>query len=62
MVYAFVFIAIDAATTETTDIAKYESLRINGYPENSLIRHFRKNSHEAENVVFRYFILPLNWW
>ncbi len=56
MVYAFVFIAIDAATTETTDIAKHERvLRINGYPENSLIRHFPERiPHEAENVVFRY--------
>jgi len=56
MFFGFVFIAMDAATTETTDIAKYERvLKLNGYPENSLISHFpEKIPDNGENIVFKY--------
>lgn len=56
MFIAFIFISIDAATTETTDIAKYERvMKHRGYPENLLISHFpEKIPDNARNIVFRY--------
>lgn len=56
MVSAFVFIAIDAATTIITDVDKYERvLKLNGYPDTSLIEHFPDQIPDnVENVVFSY--------
>lgn len=56
MFFAFIFIAMNAATTETTNIAKYERvLKLNGYPENSLISHFpEKIPDNGKNIVFKY--------
>lgn len=54
--FAFIFLAFDAAITVTTDIGKYERvLNLKGYPENSLIKYFPdKIPDNAKNVVFRY--------
>ena len=56
MYFAFISIAIDAATTVITDIDKYErALKLHGYPENPLISHFPDEiPYNARNVVFRY--------
>lgn len=56
MFVTFIFISIDAATTITTDIARYERvLKLMGYPENSLIKQFpAKIPNNAEYIVFSY--------
>jgi len=56
MLYSFVFMAFDAATTVTTDIGKYERvLKVTGYPNNSLTKNFPdKIPDNAKNIVFRY--------
>ena len=55
-VFTFVFIACDAATTETTDISKYERvLKLTGYPNNPLTKYFPdKIPNNAKNSVFEY--------
>ncbi len=54
--FALIFLSVDAATTLTTDIGKYERvLNLKGYPKNSLIKYFPyKIPDNAKNVVFRY--------
>lgn len=54
--FAFIFLAFDAATTVTKDIGKYERvLNLKGYPKNSLIKYFPdKIPDNVKNVVFRY--------
>lgn len=53
---AFVFIALDAATTVTTDVDKYERvLKLTGYPNNSLIKYFPDEiPNNAKNIKFSY--------
>ena len=54
--YSFFNIAIAAATTETTDVNKYQRvLRITNYPKNRLTKHFpRVIPDNANNISFRY--------
>jgi len=54
--FAFIYLAVDAATITITDIAKYERvLKVTGYPNNPLIEHFpNKIPDDAENIVFSY--------
>lgn len=54
--FAFVFIAFDAATTTTTDIGKYERvLSLTGYPNNDLIKYFPdKIPENSKDTVFSY--------
>jgi len=54
--FAFMHLLVDAATTTTTDIDKYERiLKMKGYPDNFWVEHFPdKIPENAENIVFRY--------
>lgn len=53
---AFIVIMVSTATTVTTDIDKYQKvLKLNSYPDNSLIQYFPdKIPNNAENIKFRY--------
>lgn len=53
---SFFMLAIDAATTETTDVAKYQRvLKITNYPNNRLTKYFpKKIPKEAKNITFKY--------
>lgn len=55
-IFALVFISVDAATTSTTHLDKYErALKMRGYPKNSLIKNFPdKIPDSAKNIVFNY--------
>lgn len=52
----FIFISIDAATTETRDIGKYERvLKLKNYPKNFLIENFPNEiPNNGENISFGY--------
>ena len=56
MLFAYIFMAFDAATSVTTDISKYERvLKLTGYPDNQLIKYFpNKVPSAAKNIIFRY--------
>lgn len=53
---SFIFISIDAATTVTTDIGKYNRvLKMKGYPDNLWIKYFpEKIPDNANDVLFSY--------
>lgn len=55
-IFAFCFLVIDAATTTTTDIGKYERvLKFTGYPKDKLTKYFpNKIPDNAKNIVFSY--------
>ena len=57
MLFAFAWMSMDAATTTTTDVGKYERvLGLREYPDNALIAHFpAKIPDNAKNVVFHYY-------
>lgn len=54
--FLFVSLSIDAATTTTTDLTKYERvLKLSGYPNDRLTKYFPdKIPDDAENVHFSY--------
>ncbi len=56
MLFAFVFMSIDIATTTTTDIGKYERvLKLTDYPNNLLTKYFpNKIPGNTKNIVFSY--------
>lgn len=56
MIVSFFIIALDAATTETTDVTKYQRvLRITDYSNNSLTKYFpSKIPDDAKNITFIY--------
>lgn len=56
MFFIFIFISVDAATTVTTDIGKYQRvLKLKEYPNNPLIKYFPdKIPSNAKKIVFRY--------
>ena len=56
MFFGVLFISIDAATTSTTDIDRYERvLRLTGYPEGFLTKHFPDEiPADARDIVFHY--------
>jgi len=56
MLFALVFISFDTATTETTDVGKYQRvLQLSDYPNNELIKCFPSEiPYNAKDIVFRY--------
>lgn len=54
--FEFIWMSLEAATAATTDVGRYDRiLRVTGYPDNTLIRHFPdKIPGNARNIVFRY--------
>ncbi|WP_207648960.1 hypothetical protein [Caldicoprobacter faecalis] len=54
---AFIYIAVDVATTTINDTDKYQRvLKVTGYPDNPLIQHFtEKIPGDAKNIVFQYY-------
>jgi len=56
MLFVFLFITFDAATTTTTDISKYERvLKLTGYPNNLLTEYFpNKIPDNAKDIIFSY--------
>lgn len=53
---AFVFLSCDAATTVTSDVAKYQRvLQLSGYPKNTLIQYFPAEIPDAaQNTLLSY--------
>lgn len=57
MIFAFFFVGVFAASTQTTNPSKYEKvLRLSNFPENELLEYFPKEiSENATNIKFRYY-------